>query len=66
MNVVAALCTLLRVTALPLADMQREMCLHSTDRALCRSAACPHYAWCELCQKCLFVEHAVTGNKDEL
>jgi hypothetical protein len=49
--------------ALPLFDYQKEVCLHTKDRALCESDACPSYAWCVICDKCLYEEHAV---KDEL
>ena len=35
------------------------------DRDTC-TQACPGYAWCMICDKCVHVETAVTPTKDEL
>ena len=51
----------LQTLAIPLSH---KVCLHTTDKALCDSYVCSGYAWCEMCTKCLYAEHAVT--KDEL
>lgn len=64
----ATLCIVLaaaRTVGVPLVGMAGDMCLHTADRATCNSHICPGYSWCELCTKCLYTEHAVTG-KDEL
>lgn len=56
-----ALCLFMHSVVAPPAG---DMCVDVRDRDVCGSRVCPGYAWCELCDKCLYAEVAVT--KDEL
>ena len=42
-----------------------EHCIDIKDKELCNSNICVGFAWCEMCNSCLYKKLAVTG-KDEL
>ena len=61
---VSVLLALLALLAASVGLPTGEMCLETKDRDTCNSRVCPGYAWCEMCDKCLYAELAVY--KDEL
>ena len=52
------------VSAPALTAHQKGLCLKMADMDTCNSDQCPGFHWCDICDACLYEEHAVF--KDEL